>query len=429
MLSGLVTTVDPSVTDPSPQVSVLIPCWNAAGSIGRALDSVLGTTDPTIECIVVDDASTDGTADLVQSLADRDPRIVLVRAEVNAGASAARNLGLPLVRGEWLTFLDSDDRMLPRALAALHGVAVATDALAVIGQRIWSDGVDTWITPQYDRPDIREPGRKSLVANPGLMFYASGTGKLFHHSIREGLRFEGRVLGDQPWTLRALLRAGDRIEVIGDVVYEWTRPGPGHEFTSITLEKRQSAARAADAVDVAIGALREVGAEADLQLPDDASRRLIRAAYLDRLVRADFAGPVSRALDTRDPGMRRLFEALTAFIAAAPPDLVAHSDAVVERVLRPPLAHWDRVPHDARPAYWSMVRALPAGTALPGRLLRSPLERAAIGIGRQYPGRAGTLLANGAAIAAPVARRILARLPGSGRSAAGSAAPAQPDRR
>ncbi len=416
------------MTDPSPQVSVLIPCWNAAGSIGRALDSVLATTDPTIECVVVDDASADGTADLVQSLAARDPRIVLVRAEENAGASAARNLGLPLVRGEWLTFLDSDDRVLPGAIAALVRAAVATDALAVVGQRIWSDGVDTWITPQYDRPDIREPGRKSLVANPGLMFYASGTGKLFHRSIREGLQFEGRVLGDQPWTLRALLRAGDRIEVIGDVVYEWSRPRPGSEATSITEEKRRSAARAAEAVEVAIEALRTVSAEADLQLPDDASRRLIHAAYLDRLVRADFAGPVSRALDTRDPGTRRLFEALTAFITAAPPDIVAHSDAVIERVLRPPLAHWDRVPHDARPAYWSMARALPAGTVVPGRLLRSPLERAALGIGRRYPGRAGTLFASGAAVAASAARRLLARLPGRGRSATGTAASVPRDR-
>ena len=143
-------------------------------------------------------------------------------------------------------------------------------------------------------------------------------------------------------------------------------------------------------------------------------------------MRADFAGPVGRALDTRDPGTRRLFEALTAFIAAAPPDIVAHSDAVIERVLRPPLAHWDRVPHDARPAYWSMARALPAGTVVPGRLLRSPLERAALGIGWRYPGRAGTLLANGAAMSASVARRVLAHLPGRGPSATGKAVQPQP---
>jgi hypothetical protein len=416
------------VTDAHPQISVLIPCWNAARSIGRALDSVLGATDLSVECIVVDDASTDGTADLVESLADRDPRIVLVRAEVNAGASAARNLGLPLVRGEWLTFLDSDDRMLPGALAALHRAAVATDALAVVGQRIWSDGVDTWITKLYDRPDIREPGRKSLVANPGLMFYASGTGKLFHRSIWEGLRFEGRVLGDQPWTLRALLRAGERIEVMGDVVYEWSRPRPGNEFTSITEQKRQSAARAADAVEVGIGALRDVCAEADLQLPDDASRRLIHAAYLDRLVRADFSGPVTRALDARDPGTRSLFEALTAFITAAPPDIVARSDAVIERVIRPPLAHWDRVPRDARPAYWSMARALPAGTVVSGRGARSMLERALIDTGQRHPAIVGNLLANTMTLAVTAIRSLQARRPGRHRSAA-AAAGTHPDRR
>jgi hypothetical protein len=429
MLTRPVVTLDPSMTDLSPQVSVLVPCWNAANSIGRALDSVLGTADPTIECIVVDDASTDGTADLVQALADRDPRIVLVRAVENAGASAARNLGLPLVRGEWLTFLDSDDRMLPGAIAALHRAAVATDALAVVGQRIWSDGVDTWISPQYDRPDIREPGRKSLVANPGLMFYASATGKLFHRTIRDGLRFEGRVLGDQPWTLRALLRAGDRIEVIGDVVYEWDRPRPGNEFTSITEQKRQSAARAGDAVEVAIGALRAVSAEADLQLPDDASRHLIHAAYLDRLVRADFAGPVRRALDTRDPGTRRLFEALTAFIAAAPPDIVSQSDAVVERVLRPPLAHWDRVPREARSSYWAMVGALPpeAWRRRPGA--SATLERSVLAIGRRYPATAGNVLATVVTVSASAVRAVSARVPWRRRTGTRTPARTQPDHR
>ncbi|MCJ7710231.1 MAG: glycosyltransferase [Chloroflexi bacterium] len=417
------------MTDPSPQVSVLIPCWNAAGTIERALDSILDTSGPTIECIVVDDASTDGTADLVRSLADRDPRIVLVRAAENAGASAARNLGLPLVRGEWLTFLDSDDRMLPGALAALHHAAVATDALAVVGQRIWSDGVDTWITRQYDRPDIREPGRKSLVANPGLMFYASGTGKLFHRSIREGLRFEGRVLGDQPWTLRALLRAGDRIEVIGDVVYEWDRPRPGNEFTSITEEKRRSAARAAEAVEVAIGAWRQVADEADRVLPDVASRRLVHAAYLDRLVRADFSGPITRALDSRDPGMGRLFGALAAFIAAASPVIAAESDAVIERLVRPPLARWNRVPRDARPAYWAMVRAIPPRTGGPERGFRAALERAAIGVGWRHPKTAGVVLANGLTLAVLATRGLLARLPGRHRSATSTAAPTHPDRR
>jgi len=393
--------------DPRPKVSVLIPCWNGAGSIERALRSALEAEAADVECIVVDDASTDDSVAIVRSIAERDSRVVLVVAPANGGASAARNLGLSQVRGEWLTFLDSDDRMLPGGIDALYRAAVETRALAVVGQRIWSDGTTTWVTKTYDRPDIREAGRKSLAHNPGLMFYASGTGKLFHRSITEGLRFDGRVLGDQPWTLRALLRAGDRIEVIADDVYEWTRPGPDHEFTSITEAKRRSAARAGDAVLVAIGAWRDVVAEADRVLVDDPSRRVIREGYLDRLVRSDFTGPVARALETRDPGSRILFEDLVQFIGSLPPSLVARSDAVVERLLWPPIVDWSRLPEDARPAYWTMARAVPPGPALRTRVNRHLIAQAALRIGRRFPGRAGSavaqVLARAAEVAAPLA--------------------------
>ena len=252
--------------DPAPFVSIVVPCWNAAGVIERSLASVLDDHELPIECVVVDDASTDGSVDVVEAIAARDPRVVLLRAPDNRGVSAARNLGLDVVRGEWISFLDADDHFMPGGLDAMAAVARSTDALAVIGQRILSDGERTWIPKLYDQPDAREPGRKSLERNPGLMFTASVTGKFFHSTCATGLRFEGRILGDQPWALRALLRAGDRIEVIGDTVYEWTRPSPANPFVSITAAKRESAARAADAVAVAVGALRAVSAEAELLL-------------------------------------------------------------------------------------------------------------------------------------------------------------------
>ena len=73
----------------------------------------------------------------------------------------------------------------------------------MIGQRIWTDGTTSWVSPVYDIPDIREPGRKAIATHPGLLSYASATGKALHRSLVTGLRFEGRVLGDQPWTIRA----------------------------------------------------------------------------------------------------------------------------------------------------------------------------------------------------------------------------------
>jgi hypothetical protein len=342
----------------APLVSVLVPAWNAGRSITRALHSVLADGTAPLQVVVVDDGSTDDTTAVVESIAVRDPRVELVRSPANGGPSAARNLGLPRLRGEWVTFLDADDRLLPGAIAALLGAATRTDAVAVVGQRIWSDGTRTWISRAYDQPDIRVPGRKSLLANPGLMFYASGTGKLFHRSIVDGLAFDGRVLGDQPWTIRALLRAGDRIEVIEDDVYEWSRPAPGSSDSSITSRKHDSAALAAEAVLVAIGAWQAVHDEAVRVLPDPADQERIGSAYVERLMRSDFAGPVDRALKAGDPGMDRLFEALLAFVRAVPQATLASAPSCA-LIVRPPLRRWNRMTPGARRTYDDLLRALP----------------------------------------------------------------------
>ena len=233
------------MTDAAPRLSILVPCWNAAGSIGRALASVLDERDIPLECIVVDDASTDGTADLVQAIADRDPRVVLVRLAANGGVSNARNRGLEIVRGTWLGFLDADDRLLAGGIDALMRPTADPAVRAVIGQRVMSDGERTWITSGYDNPDVRLPGRKSIATHPGLLYYASIHGKVFHRSLLTDLTFEGRVLGDQPWTIRALLRAGDGIEVLDETVYEWARPHPDRYVEGITSATKASAAGAA----------------------------------------------------------------------------------------------------------------------------------------------------------------------------------------
>ena len=116
---------------------------------------------------------------------------------------------------------------------------------------------------------------------------------------------------------------------------------------------------------------------------------------------------MARALETRDPGSRILFEDLVQFIGSLPPSLVARSDAVVERLLWPPIVDWSRLPEDARPAYWTMARAVPPGPALRTRVNRHLIAQAALRIGRRFPGRAGSavaqVLARAAEVAAPLA--------------------------
>jgi hypothetical protein len=348
-----------------------------------------------LECVVIDDGSTDGTADVVQSVADRDPRVVLIRLPENLGVSNARNRGLVVARGEWLAYLDADDRLLPGAIDALMRPTTDPDVLAVIGQRIWTDGERTWLSPVYDNADIREPGRKSIATHPGLLYYASATGKVIHRSLVTGLRFEGRVLGDQPWAVRALLRADGHIEVIGDTVYEWSRPHPDRYVETISAGTRASAERAAEMAAMAPSVFAEVSAEVDAQIDDEATRLAVKQAYFERLIRSDLSQPVKMALERRDPATDRLYAAVAAFLESVPAPILARSDLVVRRILWPPLRHWRSLAPSARPSYRRMIRAK----------LRAD-EAITSGVG----GRAGASVTSVRLIAAAVARGISARL-------------------
>jgi len=101
------------------RVSVLIPAYNAAACIERAIASVLAQAERRFEILVVDDASSDATASLVEAAAAHDGRIRLLRTERNGGPGAARNVGLAHASGEWIAPLDADDRFLPGRLAKL----------------------------------------------------------------------------------------------------------------------------------------------------------------------------------------------------------------------------------------------------------------------------------------------------------------------
>lgn len=95
---------------PDPQVAVIMPLRNKRAWVERAVRSVLAQTFGNFQLVVVDDGSTDGSADVVRQIAD--PRISLLR-QPNAGPGAARNRGIAETRSEWLAFLDADDAWEP----------------------------------------------------------------------------------------------------------------------------------------------------------------------------------------------------------------------------------------------------------------------------------------------------------------------------
>ena len=106
-------------------ISIIVPIYNAAPYLADCVGSLTAQTVQDIEILLVDDGSTDDSAALAQSFVDKDARIHLIRQQ-HAGQSAARNNGMRHARGEFIAFVDADDRIEPdwcaRHLAAIHGV-------------------------------------------------------------------------------------------------------------------------------------------------------------------------------------------------------------------------------------------------------------------------------------------------------------------
>ncbi len=132
-------------------VSVVIPCYRASESIERTLASVRAQTVWPLEVILVDDASGDGTLQLLQTLADLYPQppMRVISQEQNQGAAMARNAGWSLAVGDYVAFLDADDAWLPEKLNLQYSFMSANTIVAASGHdyRIWGASQDARSLP------------------------------------------------------------------------------------------------------------------------------------------------------------------------------------------------------------------------------------------------------------------------------------------
>jgi len=125
-----------------PLISIVMAAYNAEQTVSIALDSVLAQSWKHLELIVVDDASTDGTAAVIQSYAERDPRVRYIRNETNSGAYPSRNTGMRAARGDFVTVHDSDDWS--------HSQKLERQILPLLESPVLVATVSSWarVTPQ-----------------------------------------------------------------------------------------------------------------------------------------------------------------------------------------------------------------------------------------------------------------------------------------
>lgn len=151
-----------------------MPCYNNIHDIDTAIKSVIQQTFPSWELIIVDDASTDGTPDHIQSTY-KDPRIFLHRMNVNSGSGSCRNFAISQSRGKYVAVLDADDECLPERLRRQVEVLDADPSTAVVASQVLEFG--NWGGPLLGKWPTTETGvrrrqqaNKMPVAHPSVMF-------------------------------------------------------------------------------------------------------------------------------------------------------------------------------------------------------------------------------------------------------------------
>lgn len=224
----------------APDVSVVVPVYNARDYVGAAIGSVLSQSisPDRVEIIAIDDGSTDGSAAVLAELAAQEPRLT-VRTQPNSGTpGGGRNPGIDRARGRFVFFLDADDQLPPAALERMVDVALAEGSDVVLGRIGSVDG----------RRVPRGTFRRTVLDADLLrdrVFNTLGPTKLIRRALidRLDLRFpeDQKVGEDQPFMAAVYLNAA-KISILADADYYLTRHR--EDRGNITLTRQSAASHA-----------------------------------------------------------------------------------------------------------------------------------------------------------------------------------------
>lgn len=169
-----------------PQVSVIMPCHNGARYLRQSAESVLRQSFTDLELLIIDNNSTDGSTELIRSLAEADPRIVPLQCAA-PGAAFARNTGIVRAKGRYIAFLDCDDYWAPEKLSRQVGAMQGTGAAFC-----WSSYRIVGADGQHLRDQIASPTtsyeahmtKRSVIGCLTAVYDTDLVGKLLMPEIR-----------------------------------------------------------------------------------------------------------------------------------------------------------------------------------------------------------------------------------------------------
>ena len=187
--------IEGTVTYPNTLISVVIPIYNVSPYLRLCLESIENQTYPYFEVLLVNDGSRDNSEDICQEFINKDKRFRYFEQE-NLGLSAARNTGILNSKGEFITFIEGDDFVVPNYLAELYQSALKNDSEIVIGSyKKFNENDNNYYIHVFDYKE-EHFNQNELIQKRGIEFETSW-GILFHKRLFETILFPvGKSIGD-----------------------------------------------------------------------------------------------------------------------------------------------------------------------------------------------------------------------------------------
>ncbi|MDO4883364.1 MAG: glycosyltransferase family 2 protein [Rothia sp. (in: high G+C Gram-positive bacteria)] len=220
----------------APRTSIIMPVYNTADTVVRAIDSVLAQTDPDFELLIMIDGSPDSSAQVITEYLEHNPdeRIRVFNNPKNQGVSAVRNQGLDNAHGAWIAFIDSDDTYRPEFLEKLHTAVNTRDAdVAVCGHALVDPHKGRTIRVRF--PIGTFTGKDSALKLLEDRMTPYLWDKIFQAHTVNGIRFPQDIhrAEDAYFVVAAFARA-QRVVTTDEALYDYTVDAGGLTWGRIT---------------------------------------------------------------------------------------------------------------------------------------------------------------------------------------------------
>lgn len=266
-----------------PKITAIVPVYNVISYIDETIHSLLNQTLKDIEIILVDDGSTDGSFEKIISYGEKYDNICVAK-EPNAGPGMARNNGLSIAKGKYISFVDSDDILPERALEIMYEAAEREQVGIVTGISVSFNNSRSWFIGGHFKKGVFKRGRKTLLQNPEMLYTLGPCNKLYRRDVVQDIRFPDsiKVAEDHPFVIEAYLKSNN-IYTVDEIIYNYRAR---EDVGDISLSQIVTADPYASFKDIV----------ASIKLSDDLLKRYvtnpialqkIRIDYYDRIIATD----------------------------------------------------------------------------------------------------------------------------------------------